>query len=514
MRLMEMSISAGVLILFVALLRERRLLRLPKRTVMMLWTVVLARLLLPFSLPAGNGIASPALFLIQKLSFRLDVVQGVHAGGIMTRGMKEAVNVHSGISVKEAAFQAAWLVWIGGMAVLGMYFAYSFWKEYRLLAQAIPLESGTARGQRLYKSYESVQRMTQAKRRHKKNQIWIHDRIRSPLVFGIIRQRIVLPKHMSGISQDQLQYVLMHEMIHIKRHDNLRKLLAAAALCIHWFNPLAWLMYLLYFADLELSCDECVLSLCGQNGRQKYAQALLAFVQNQIETSVFCCGFLKKPVKERIVAIMNYKKLTGTGILCAAILLLGASSVFASNESVKGLDNSQDQIVQNRENEDADAADYVTSAFTEVKTSDRKSQDGRGEGGDTAKENCRIIVKERDGSDNISLSIDGSSDYNAKIKGDGIYYTDQNGNVYKLTKDDDGSVYRLTEADKDNDVYRLESGKGQSGGNTEEIQKTAFGSDESAGTDTGVKPEPVELSVETVLNESEAEKMLNESVKE
>ena len=67
MRLMEMSISAGVLILFVALLRERELLRLPKRTVMMLWTVVLARLLLPFSLPAGNVIASPALFLIQKL---------------------------------------------------------------------------------------------------------------------------------------------------------------------------------------------------------------------------------------------------------------------------------------------------------------------------------------------------------------------------------------------------------------------------------------------------------------
>ena len=63
MKLVEMSISAGVLILFLVLLRTICFSKLPRRALVLLWIIALVRLLLPFSLPIKKGIATPVLGL-------------------------------------------------------------------------------------------------------------------------------------------------------------------------------------------------------------------------------------------------------------------------------------------------------------------------------------------------------------------------------------------------------------------------------------------------------------------
>lgn len=343
MRLLEMSISAGVLILLLAVLRRGNFWNLTKRTVMMLWTVVLARLLLPGSLPIRNGIAAPVFGLLRRVcSLRTASIQDMG-------GKKAAVLVPEAASFGTAdpagarllQHAAGWL-WLAGMAGIGIYFAYSYWKEYRLLAQALPLESvpnsGTGNRQ-ITEACKTACRLAGMCPRKNTIRIYVHDRIRSPLVFGIIRQKIVIPKSLLQLEQTQMQYVLTHELVHIRRHDNLWKLLSAAAVCIHWFNPAVWLMYILSARDLELSCDERVLSVHGSRGRQEYAMTLLTLAQNQMGTTLFCSGFLENPVKERIVAIMKYKKLTGIGVLCTVMLFAGASSVFATNEQPAHLQN-------------------------------------------------------------------------------------------------------------------------------------------------------------------------------
>ena len=83
----------------------------------------------------------------------------------------------------------------------------------------------------------------------------VADYITTPFVLGIFRPRIYL---LSSLSEQEQEYILRHEQYHIRRGDHIFKLLAYVALCIHWFNPLVWLAFLLFSKDMEMSCDEAV----------------------------------------------------------------------------------------------------------------------------------------------------------------------------------------------------------------------------------------------------------------
>lgn len=100
-------------------------------------------------------------------------------------------------------------------------------------------------------------------------------RISSPLTFGVLRPVILVPKKTDWTDETALWYVLEHEFVHIQRFDVLSKLLLIAAVCVHRFNPLVWVMYVLANRDLELSCDETVLRRFGGDIRAAYARVLI-----------------------------------------------------------------------------------------------------------------------------------------------------------------------------------------------------------------------------------------------
>ena len=100
-------------------------------------------------------------------------------------------------------------------------------------------------------------------------------RISSPLTFGVLRPDILVPKKTDWTDETALRYVLEHEFVHIQRFDVLSKLLLIAAVCVHRFNPLVWVMYVLANRDLELSCDETVLRRFGGDIRAAYARVLI-----------------------------------------------------------------------------------------------------------------------------------------------------------------------------------------------------------------------------------------------
>lgn len=267
MKLMEMSISAGVLILLIVLLRMIGFFRLSKRLFVVLWMITIARLLLPVSLPIKNGIATPVIHLLKKALYILNkdlfYAESVPVSNTV-RGIVSAAPAAGregciwDILTRDVS-PALYAVWIAGAVGFGIYFLYSFQKESQMMAQAIPLgsmqkESDTCiqsdgrEWEGLLKSYENAQMLTGI-RGYEKNschgKIYIHDRIQSPFVWGMVRQRIVFPKSLCHMEQVKIQYMLTHEFIHMKRHDNLWKLLSAAVVCLHWFNPLVWVMYIL-----------------------------------------------------------------------------------------------------------------------------------------------------------------------------------------------------------------------------------------------------------------------------
>jgi len=89
------------------------------------------------------------------------------------------------------------------------------------------------------------------------------DRITTPVAVGIIKPWIILPKFMDLNDTQLLRYVFTHEYYHIRRFDALWKMIFVFALCIHWFNPMVWVMFILACRDIELTCDEMVIRHFG-----------------------------------------------------------------------------------------------------------------------------------------------------------------------------------------------------------------------------------------------------------
>lgn len=156
------------------------------------------------------------------------------------------------------------------------------------------------------------------------------DRISSPLTYGVVRPVILLPKQLLQEDGSKMEYILQHELVHIRRFDGAWKLAMAAALCLHWFNPLVWVMYVFMNRDLELSCDEEVLRVFGAKARKGYALTLIGMEEDRQFSMPLYSGFGKNAVEERVGAIMKYKKKSKVTIVIAAVLVLTVGCIFVT----------------------------------------------------------------------------------------------------------------------------------------------------------------------------------------
>lgn len=297
--LIHMSISGGVLILLTTAVRFLTAGKLSRRTVVLLWQIAVLRLLIPFDLPVDHGISSPA----------------AEAADRLLQSVRDVPDPVSDVFGWKAA------VWLAGAGTCMIFFGIRYRREKQRLSDAVPVSEDT----------DEILRMLV--RIPGRVRILVSDRTTTPLAAGIVFPRIILPKLLNTGGMIGFKYVLMHEMIHIKRADNLFKLTVLLAVCIHWFNPLVWVMYLFTDRDIELSCDEKVLEICGEKEKKEYAGTLLELAEKQYQWSLFLNGFGKSAIQERIVAIMNFKKMSMAGIACAVLLAGTAMTAFAGNGS-------------------------------------------------------------------------------------------------------------------------------------------------------------------------------------
>ena len=153
----------------------------------------------------------------------------------------------------------------------------------------------------------------------------------APYVSGLFRPSIILPSRMCDDHNEHMDYILLHELTHIRHWDNLKKVIAAAALCLHWFNPVFWLCWILFQRDLECSCDEKVVKLLGDQDKKRYAESLYKFACES--QNVLLCHFSSsgKVVRNRIKRILaGSPKRSFAGILSlgmASLLLITSCTV-------------------------------------------------------------------------------------------------------------------------------------------------------------------------------------------
>lgn len=147
--------------------------------------------------------------------------------------------------------------------------------------------------------------------------------VTAPFTLGILRPRVYLPDGLRGTAR---QAVLLHEQTHIRRRDPLTKPLFYAVVCLHWFNPLAWLAFCTFERDMEAACDEAAVRGRPLPERNAYCESLLHFaVQGRSIPGSLAFG--QGSVKERIVHLLHYRRL-GAGALavCAAVVGLSVTA--------------------------------------------------------------------------------------------------------------------------------------------------------------------------------------------
>ncbi|MCH5353001.1 MAG: M56 family metallopeptidase [Acutalibacter sp.] len=319
MSLLQMSFSGAVMILVIVVLRALAIHKLPKRTFLMLWGVAAVRLLIPFSLPS--------VFSVYSLLGRLTAsAKTGKTGSPMVRFLPVTTARSgmplSGITPDHAAAVSVdpWtLVWAAGALAYAVFFAVAYLKCRREFRASLPIDDEYAR-QWLR---EHRIRRTVAIRQS--------DRISAPLTYGVFRPVILMPKTADQNDRDILQYVLTHEYVHIRRFDAVTKLALIIALCLHWFNPAVWIMYVLLNRDLELSCDEAVLCKLGNRTKSAYAMALIRMEETRSGLLPLCNHFSKNAMEERIIAIMKTRKTSLFSLIVAVALVIGIAASFATS---------------------------------------------------------------------------------------------------------------------------------------------------------------------------------------
>ena len=347
LKIVNMSISASWVVIAVLTLRFC-LKKAPKWVNVLLWGIVAARMVFPFSIesvlsliPSAETI-SPTIMMEQSPSVQTGVPALNHVINPVISG---SFTPAPGASANPLQIWIPVLagIWLFGIAALFLYSAVSYWRLRRKVCEAVILRGN------IYQS----------------------EKVCSPFVLGIIRPKIYLPYHMDSREMD---HVIAHEQTHIRRKDHWWKPLGFLLLTIHWFNPLMWLSYVLLCRDIELACDEKVIGKMGNAQRADYTQALVACSVDRRLIAACPLAFGEIGVKERVKSVMNYKKPAFWIVLASVIVCAVIAVCFLTNPIGFQFDVSANTIVSANHFDMRNADDPVSIEMTPAQISELNSR--------------------------------------------------------------------------------------------------------------------------------------------
>lgn len=315
-KVLNMSLTASLVIVLV--IAARFVLRKsPKVFSYALWAVVLFRLLCPVSLPSPvsllglldapvaqtEGITTTVEYIPYKVvETAAENPQPDHLPQ-NTVALAPAQSQQTMVEPQREPLSAAEIItyiWLAGIAVMAIIGVGSYLRFRKHLTGAMQV----------------------------KDNIYLVDHIDSAFVAGLIRPKVYLP---SDIPLKQMGYIIAHEQYHIRRLDHVTKHLSFAALCIHWFNPLVWVAFILSGKDLEMSCDEAVIQKLGEGIRADYSASLLSLATGRRIIAGTPLAFGEGDTKGRINNMAKWKQpklwvSIVSFILCFAILTACAAN--------------------------------------------------------------------------------------------------------------------------------------------------------------------------------------------
>ena len=292
---LQMSLYGGLAVLAALAVRTAGRRRLPSGVLSWLWLLAALRFLLPVSVSGPASVDVSALLPRPLPSVSLPAP----LPGTAAADAEALPAAPDGLDVPWPV-----LVWAAGALVLAALFA-GLWLSWRLrLRRARPCRRPAVEA-------------WLAGRSGRRLRVLEHPGLTTPMACGLFRPAILLPP---GVPEEALPLVLLHESVHLARRDNLKRGLSLLVVCLHWYNPLAWVLAVFLARDVELDCDKAVLARAGRDCRAEYASTLVSAAARPARSSPYPC-YGKHAIKERVVTIMTWKKPTRRRCVLAAVLL-------------------------------------------------------------------------------------------------------------------------------------------------------------------------------------------------
>ena len=297
---LNMSVSgtiAGAALLLVRLIK-----RLPRGAVYLLWAVPFVR----FVFPLGFGFEYSVVELLRRATDRIVTVypEGTAFSNFIemsTMNYVAAASEYFPIEYKtnylRVLFEVSSSIWLTVSVVLILIALCLYLISVREVRGATQLGGG------IYKS----------------------DKVSSPVVVGVIKPRIIVPQ---DYDCEKNRLAIAHERVHVKRLDNLWRMIAVLLCCVHFFNPIVWVLLKYFFEDMELSADAAILRKLDGTERREYARSLVDAAERK---ALFSSSFGGAKLKNRIASVVSYKKATAFSSVCAVVFLAAIAIVLLTN---------------------------------------------------------------------------------------------------------------------------------------------------------------------------------------
>ena len=218
------------------------------------------------------------------------------------------------------------LVWLLGY----VFFLRAWWHRHREMKTGLrkgePLMSGSA--------LETLKRVKTLLQERRPVTLILSSDFPEPGVCGIRRPKLVLPKRVvEALTDQELEAVLLHEVAHVRRRDNLVSLFQSWLSCVFWFHPAIWLIDRQLLEERERACDEEVLSYAPNC--QQYLSSLLKVFQSSLGerpagASLFTGSNLKRRIDHMRSHVYRKSSVTSHRLMISGFVLAWIVSIIAT----------------------------------------------------------------------------------------------------------------------------------------------------------------------------------------
>jgi beta-lactamase regulating signal transducer with metallopeptidase domain len=331
--------------------------RAPARVRYSLWLVALTKFVLPcaavVSLLKQAGIDVTNIFTSESggqasallISPYLSPVASPHAAIHITKSVMPGIGSSAITYAVTAQDHGNWygalaLIWIVGCALLlGLWL-----RKISLLSSVIRSGKVVTSGREL----EILQRVRTWLGLRRQVKLVISTQIAEPGVWSVFKPTVLLPEGISDrLNDHELETIMMHELVHVERWDNLIGIVQRVVCCLLWFHPLVWLLDRQLLAEREQSCDDTVIRLSGDS--QIYASGIRKICRHSIGWELTgLSGVGGSDLKKRIKRIVEadiirspsvlHRMLLGT-VVAALIFLSAAVGLINNGEVTASISN-------------------------------------------------------------------------------------------------------------------------------------------------------------------------------